>query len=247
MSTQTAQLIEFRCKSCWHTAQAELEMEGRKISCPNCGKDNVVPEATPDRLCDARPIDSAGANPYAPLASSRVEPSDAELMKMVERENRSLPGGSLNYNGYPSASIVARFFANLLDSLYMVTAFGLGLLAVFAAAAVGLVEMPEQGQSRFDPTILIIFSFIPIVATIIQWNLIATRGQTLGKLVVCIRMITMDGRLPGFLHGVVLRNWVRALLGAFVPLFGLIDVLFIFSDSKRCIHDYLAGTRVVQA
>ena len=162
------------------------------------------------------------------------------------RENRLLPNGQMDFSGVPNASLLSRFFANMIDGFYVLAAMALGLVAIFASAAMGLIDMPVPGQNWIDPAIIFIFSFFPIVAMIVQWNLIATRGQSIGKFVLCIRMITMDGRLPGFVHGVVLRDWSRAILGAFIPFFGLIDVLFIFSDSKRCIHDYIAGTRVVQ-
>jgi uncharacterized RDD family membrane protein YckC len=89
-------------------------------------------------------------------------------------------------------------------------------------------------------------SFPWIALKIIQWNLIATRGQTLGKMMLFKRIINVNGEIPGFISGVILRNWLRAALNS-IPIFGLIDVLFIFGESRRCIHDYLAGTRVVNA
>ena len=47
-----------------------------------------------------------------------------------------------------------------------------------------------------------------------------------------------------------LTSFVWAIITAvpFVgPLVGLIGILFIFRDDRRCLHDHLAGTRVVQA
>ena len=43
----------------------------------------------------------------------------------------------------------------------------------------------------------------------------------------------------------LLRAWVTFFLGI-VPLFGIVDVLFIFREDRRCIHDMIAGTRVIQ-
>src|SRR5262249_52126407 len=102
---------------------------------------------------------------------------------------------------------------------------------------------------------------------ILQWALIATRGQTLGKMMIKTRIVRMDGSSVGFVHGVVLRIWVitipswilvglmltgmdpRTLLPASVAigLIGLLDALFIFGESRRCLHDLIAGTRVIQA
>ena len=54
----------------------------------------------------------------------------------------------------------------------------------------------------------------------------------------------------GFLKNVVLRNWVNFLI-CMVPMvggiYGIVDILLIFRADCRCIHDFIAGTRVVQA
>jgi uncharacterized RDD family membrane protein YckC len=43
----------------------------------------------------------------------------------------------------------------------------------------------------------------------------------------------------------LLRSWLNTLIGI-IPFYGLVDVLFIFREDKRCIHDLIAGTHVVQ-
>ena len=45
---------------------------------------------------------------------------------------------------------------------------------------------------------------------------------------------------------VLLRLIVNGLLGL-IPLYGLVDILFIFRSDRRCIHDMLAGAQVVEA
>jgi uncharacterized RDD family membrane protein YckC len=61
--------------------------------------------------------------------------------------------------------------------------------------------------------------------------------------------ITMDGSRISFGTGVFLRNWISKLIGS-VPYLGtvfhLADCLFIFREDRRCIHDHIAGTRVVR-
>jgi uncharacterized RDD family membrane protein YckC len=44
----------------------------------------------------------------------------------------------------------------------------------------------------------------------------------------------------------LLRNVVNGLLG-FIPLYSLVDVLFIFGERRQCLHDRLADTIVVKA
>jgi uncharacterized RDD family membrane protein YckC len=84
---------------------------------------------------------------------------------------------------------------------------------------------------------------------IYQWLLISRTGQSLGKKWTGIRIVKIDGSRVTFGTGVVLRNWVPKVMGA-VPylgmLFHLVDCLFIFREDSRCLHDHIAGTRVVR-
>jgi len=78
--------------------------------------------------------------------------------------------------------------------------------------------------------------------------LITTTGQSVGKRVLGIKIVMMDGSPVGFVRGVLIRTWLVALL-SFIPVIkyvGLIDLLFIFTREKRCLHDIVAGTRVVR-
>jgi uncharacterized RDD family membrane protein YckC len=98
----------------------------------------------------------------------------------------------------------------------------------------------------------------------IQAYLVAHRGQSLGKIVVKTRIVTADGRQAGLYRGFVLRQLpfiapgllVSLLLylgepaafvqplGTLIKIVSAIDTLFILGTSRRCLHDYFAGTRV---
>jgi uncharacterized RDD family membrane protein YckC len=83
-----------------------------------------------------------------------------------------------------------------------------------------------------------------------QWYLVATTGQSLAKRWLNIRIVNSFGDPPGFVHGVLLRSWALALLGMipFVGSFvGIVDSVMIFGAEQRCLHDVIAGTRVVQS
>ena len=79
--------------------------------------------------------------------------------------------------------------------------------------------------------------------------LLAKRGQTVGKWVVGTRIVyaSNDG-LPtlattlGVRYGVV---WLINLIPIVNNVFGLIDALFIFRRDRRCLHDLIAGTKVI--
>jgi uncharacterized RDD family membrane protein YckC len=86
---------------------------------------------------------------------------------------------------------------------------------------------------------------------ITQFYLLSTRGQTIGKRIVGVRVIRFaDNSNPGFVGACLLRAIVPALIGG-VPVLGgvfsLVDICFIFQEDRRCIHDLIAGTRVVKA
>jgi uncharacterized RDD family membrane protein YckC len=89
-----------------------------------------------------------------------------------------------------------------------------------------------------------------LVLLIVQVWLLSTRGQTVGKRLLNIRIVRLDGSNPGFLYAVVVRAFVPGLIGALPYLgmiFTLVDACFIFRDDRRCVHDLMAGTRVIQA
>ena len=79
--------------------------------------------------------------------------------------------------------------------------------------------------------------------------LLGTRGQTLGKIVAGTRIVALDGSRVGFLRAVFLRGVLPTLCGRVPvvgPFFGLVDTLMIFGKDKRCLHDQMAGTKVVK-
>ena len=124
----------------------------------------------------------------------------------------------------------ARLGAKVIDALVLVLVAFLGI--VLAQVADVLV-------------ILVPLGLLAIVILQVVW--LTRHGQTIGKKALNMRIVSVEtGRNAGFVKNVVLRAWVTFLLGV-IPLFGLVHVLFIFREDRRCIHDLIAGTRVVPA
>lgn len=129
------------------------------------------------------------------------------------------------------------------------------------------ITIPTWGRGGPDNTGILLFitalTVLPLlVFQVYQWHRTATTGQSLGKSWLAMRVVREDGTPPGFLHGVVLRSWVPLALfvvysqlyinlfiygpGFLYPLyFILADCATIFGVNRRCVHDYIAGTRVV--
>jgi uncharacterized RDD family membrane protein YckC len=71
-------------------------------------------------------------------------------------------------------------------------------------------------------------------------------GQSIAKKYLGIKVVRSDGSPVSLGRLIGLRNVVNGLLGV-VPLYGIIDTLFIFGESRRCLHDKIADTIVVKA
>jgi uncharacterized RDD family membrane protein YckC len=86
---------------------------------------------------------------------------------------------------------------------------------------------------------------------LINGYLLATRGQTVGKVVAGTRIVSVsDGKIIPLWKIVFLRLlpiWVINYVPIIGSFFGLADSLFVFRKDRRCIHDWIAGTKVVVA
>jgi uncharacterized RDD family membrane protein YckC len=141
----------------------------------------------------------------------------------------------------------ARWWAAILDTV---------LLSAVVLVATKLLRGSscDEGLSWSARQGLRSLACMPLLAY--QWWLIARTGQTLGKRWTNIRIVKLDGSPVDFVSGVLLRtalfDAVILLLISFGPrdvssVFQLLDIVFIFGATQRCLHDRLAGTKVVVA
>lgn len=240
------QMLEFRCNRCWHSNCVSCELSGSTVACNSCGVELTVPEATPERIARAAELTASNANKaFAPLPreKSYEEMSAAERRKFEQSQTR-VSYAEMDFHSVPLASCLARLAAQFVDGFATAIAMAIGGVLVLIGKNAGLIEIHPREELLANVAVLAVFTFPFLVFLAVQWNLIATRGQTLGKMLLFIRIIDSKGNSPGFLHGVILRNWLRIPL-SFIPFFGLLDAAMILTDSRRCIHDYIAGTRVV--
>ena len=138
-------------------------------------------------------------------------------------------------NSFVKADRLTRLGAKVLDSIFYL----LSWVPLFV-----LTPSPDVG----DPTgtqLLVGFG-APLILFCVNTVFYITRAQTLGKMVARIRIVRADGSDANPARLVVLRAVATAVLST-IPLFALIDVLVIFGEKERCIHDYMADTIVVEA
>ncbi|HTG98704.1 MAG TPA: RDD family protein [Vicinamibacterales bacterium] len=75
---------------------------------------------------------------------------------------------------------------------------------------------------------------------------ILANGQSIGKRITGIKITRTDGSRASLGRIFWLRNVVNGLL-SLIPLYGLIDALFIFAETRQCLHDKIADTIVINA
>ncbi len=163
------------------------------------------------------------SNPYAP--------PQAAVLDIVDPGTNALP-----------AERATRLGAAILDGLI----FGamVYIPIIFTAAAAGAVD--EDGGS----TILVVGSLFTLVG-LIAWSWLTIRfvlrnGQTIAKKLTGIKVVRSDGSPVSLSRIFWLRNVVNGII-SIIPFYGLVEVLFIFSESRQCLHDKMADTIVVRA
>jgi uncharacterized RDD family membrane protein YckC len=126
----------------------------------------------------------------------------------------------------------------------------LGLIVWPIAMAGDSWERATQGEVAMgDMFQLLLVSLLGYL--VLHGYLLHKYGQTIGKRLLGIRIVSAyDGQLVS-LGKVFGARYVPIQLASVIPVIGnvlpLVDVLFIFREDRRCLHDFIAGTKVVKA
>jgi len=175
---------------------------------------------------------------------------------MSENENNSggdqstyeTPTAPTEEAGTPSGPELAgrgrRLGAYLIDLI--IAGIVLGVLAVLnlgiSLEDLARDPMTQQMSTAGGIAYLVIFM-------VINGYLLVTKGQTLGKLALGIRIVDAVSNGAATAVKILGLRYVLVMLVGAIPiiggLLGLIDFLFIFREDRRCVHDLLAGTKVV--
>ena len=110
-----------------------------------------------------------------------------------------------------------------------------------AAFVVGILSADMGGPAIATVALLV----LGIAGVPYQVALLRREGQTVGKFLLRIRIVDEETGVKGTVFSnIVLRYFVNWLL-TLIPPYVVIDHAFIFAKNRRCVHDYLAGTKVV--
>jgi uncharacterized RDD family membrane protein YckC len=150
------------------------------------------------------------------------------------------------------ASRSARLGAIIVDSLVAFILFTPAYVTNFAAIA---------QQSRGNPLAVWVnlaktggWFYVGLLGALvvlaIDLVLLARNGQTIGKKLLGIKVVRVDGS-PVSLFRVFFLRYVCNTFLTLIPLFGslysLVDCLMIFGESRRTVHDRIADTIVIKA
>lgn len=137
-----------------------------------------------------------------------------------------------------------RLGASCIDAI-IAFAYGIPILFFFVG-----FERLARGE-QMSPMALLQTALLSFLGFVLVHSYFLNRnGQTVGKKIVGIRIVAVDGKAVGM--GTLLgRRYLPISLVAAIPAVGpvlsVLETLFIFRSDRRCVHDLIAGTQVVNA
>ena len=142
----------------------------------------------------------------------------------------------------PLADAGTRLVAQLLDGL----AFAVAVVPALVLAGIG----GAIGGESVAMGLGVIGALVGLIGLVVyQARLLGSKGQTIGKRAMKLRIVdAADGSNPGIGRAFWTRYVANGMISG-IPylgsLYSLVDVLFIFREDRRCVHDHLAQTIVV--
>lgn len=140
------------------------------------------------------------------------------------------------------ASRWRRLFGAILDAiiLYM-------MILPFMFGTGYLERAMENSMTMAEPYYWSAAGFL--IYCIVNGYTLHKRGQTLGKMMVATQIVSAKGHQLLPLWKILLLRWlpigVLSSIPVIGPVLGLLNVLLIFANDKRCGHDHIAGTIVI--
>lgn len=151
------------------------------------------------------------------------------------------------------AGLGMRFLGALIDGVLETACWLPTAIAVGRQTA----EMVRENSLHPDELMKLFFEAIPLslpylgALILLQAILLSIRGQSVGNMIVRTRIVNAkDGRTAHFLRAFLLRGCLARILRQFPfigGIFWIVDVCFVFRNDRRCVHDLIAGTKVIKA
>ena len=184
---------------------------------------------------------------YAKLDNER-EPLEAEEIFKEIRKKEKATTFQVDIKG---ATRGLRLLAFMIDTAIVwiistfVIRFGYG-----AFFTLNLRRLVMGDQEYIKALFLVVILSSCLIYLILNGYLLYKYGQTIGKKIIGIKITDLKGKIPSLTKTYLIRFLLPSLICS-MPVIGVLlwftDVLFIFGKSKRCLHDYIAETKVMFA
>jgi uncharacterized RDD family membrane protein YckC len=142
------------------------------------------------------------------------------------------------------ADRMTRLGASILDGLiFMGMVYAPFLIGAFVS---GAAAAPDSDASALALGAVLIGCLGFAVWVWLTVRYMRSNGQSIAKRIVGIKVVRADGAPISVGRLIWLRNVLNWFI-SIVPLYGILDVLFIFGESRQCLHDRIADTIVIKA
>lgn len=238
-------LRAIKCPSCGHAHFSSDSAAEGVTTCRNCGAALVDP--THASLAHAQPVlmqegAAAGFNPFAESVATDGKPESDSANPYQSPAAVSAPamrfGATRHYVGVDprTANRWKRFVGAWIDVLFQ--------FAVGVAPAFVLFLMNGSDEDAAETAELVVL-YGMIAGFLVNGVLTGVYGKSIGKFVLRMTVVRIDNEeVPGFVKGALVRTFLPALLSQ-IPFFAFADAVSIFSQQRRCLHDLMAGTKVL--
>ncbi|MCU1396080.1 MAG: hypothetical protein JWM34_4508 [Ilumatobacteraceae bacterium] len=137
------------------------------------------------------------------------------------------------------AGIGSRVFAGAIDALIQIVLYALLVLLVLTIVAESSGSSDQTTAAVAGFVLFVVVFFYPIVSEMVS------RGRTLGKAALGLRVVTIEGAPIRFRHAAL--RAMGGLVDKWVPPGGLIGTFFVLgTPTRQRIGDLLAGTIVIR-
>ncbi|WP_299128883.1 RDD family protein [uncultured Vibrio sp.] len=140
------------------------------------------------------------------------------------------------------ASRWSRLWASIIDAFV----YAIFIVPVFLYGGLYDKLLSNETIELTEQVALTVYGWV--VYFLCQGYLLHKKGQTIGKNLMDIAIVDMEGKQVGLLN-IVGKRIIPISIFVYIPVIGqfisILNYLFVFRKNRRCLHDLIAGTQVV--
>ena len=177
--------------------------------------------------------------------SDSQEPNDFQLKPGAPTDGVARDNTAAHHKRFLAFAIDV--FLLLFGMMFMMRYLGLEP-ANTADMQAAYLELSANINALSDAHKMLLVFAPQLIFFVLHGALLYQRGQTIGKRIMGIAIVTLDNQKPAFFPLIAQRYMSQWLMGM-VPVVGLllrlVDIVLIFRADKRCLHDIIAKTKVI--